>query len=155
MKSIIAPLIFSAVFCVACFSWADDYNGRTKHLWLAKTSGTWKENGKYGRYRVMVYRNPGEAHAWDSVFVDILEHRDSAGRGHVEKVRNSIELDVPGYRGYVRDVSFHRINAVTMAILFDIEMKGMEGLVLREIFLISPSGSTRKLVQAEWHDFDR
>lgn len=155
MKSTTALLSLLAVFCVTCSSWADDPERKIEHLWLAKTSGTWKENGMYGYYRVMVYRKLGEAHAWDSVFVDILEHQESKERDHTKKLKKSIELDVPGYKGYIRDVSFHQINSVTMAILFDIEMKGMEGLVLREIFLISPSGDTRKLVQAEWHDFDK
>lgn len=125
------------------------------HLWLAKTAGIWEENGKHGRYRVMAYRNPGAAHAWDSVFVDILEQQQGKTRAPAREVRKRIELDVPGYKGYVRDVSFKKINATTMAVLFDLEMKGMEGLVLREIFLVSPNGDARKLVEAKWRDFDR
>ena len=144
MKLTTAFLTHFAVFFFVCFSWAGE---NPNNLWLAKSFGSWTEDEKSGYYRVMVYRAIGESsHGFDSVFVDILE------RGETRGIKNSVELDTPGYKGYVRDVSFKKINATTMAVLLDIEMKAMDGLVLREVFLVSPDGSSRKLVEAKYQD---
>ena len=148
MKSIATFLIFVAVYFFACLSWAGSNGVEANYLWLAKTSGSWSEKGKFGYYRGMVYRMPGESGSSDSVVVDILEQSEAGKR----TVRDSIELDVPSYRGYIQDISFKKINATTMAILLDIEMNGMDGLVLREVFLISPDGGSRKLIQAKYQD---
>ena len=148
MKPIATFLTFATVYLFVCFSWATDDIGESDYLWLAKTSGSWSEEGKFGYYRGMVYRMPGESGSSDSVVVNILEQSEAGKR----TVKNSIKLDVPSYRGHVQGLSFKKINVTTMAILLDIEMNGMDGLVLREIFLISPDGSSRRLVQAKYQD---
>ena len=148
MKSTAVLLTFVAICFFSSLSWAGGDGGQESYLWLAKTSGSWSVNGKFGYYRGMVYRVPGESGSSDSVVVEILEQSE-AGK---QTVANRIELDVPSYRGYVQDISFKKIDATTMAILLDIEMNGMDGLVLREIFLTSPDGSSRRLVQAKYQD---
>ncbi len=147
MKSMTIFLLFCTILLSACLSWAD-HGKELNYLWLAKTSGTWTENGKFGYYRGMVYRKPGESGSSDRVVVDILEKNETNQR----TIKNSIELDVPSYRGYVQNISFKKINGTRMAILLDVEMNGMDGLVLREIFLISPDGSSRRIVQAKYQD---
>lgn len=126
-------------------SWA---NQEDDYLWMAKTAGSWSYGNKVGFYRVKVYRVPGEAHSGDDVVVDILE-RDGSGKRFIKKI---VPLDVPGYRGHIRDISFKKIDGERMAIIFDIEMKAMEGLVLREILLISPNGEVKTLVEAKYRD---
>lgn len=126
-------------------SWA---NQEDDYLWMVKTAGTWSGGNKVGFYRVKVYRVPGEAHSGDDVVVEILE-QDGSGKRFIKK---SVQLDVPGYRGYIRDISFKKIDEERMAIIFDMEMKAMEGLVLREILLISPNGEVKTLVEAKYHD---
>ena len=126
-------------------SWA---NQEDDYLWMAKTAGSWSDGNKVGFYRVKVYRVPGEAHSGDDVVVDILE-RDGSGKQFIKKI---VPLDVPGYRGYIRDISFKKIDGERMAIIFGIEMKAMEGLVLREILLISPNGEVKTLVEAKYRD---
>jgi len=148
MKFIVTLLTFFSIYCFACFSWAGVNGKEANYLWLAKTSGSWTEKEKFGYYRGMVYRIPGESGSSDSVVIDVLEQSEAGKR----IVRNRVELDVPSYRGYVQDISFKKINATIMAILLDIEMNGMEGVVLREVFLISPNGKSRKLVQAKYQD---
>ena len=135
------------MYCFTCFSWAEDNGEGSDDLWLAKTRGIWSEKGKYGYYRVMLYRMLGRSHSADSVVVDILEQSGTESK----KVR-SIKLDLLEYKGYVVDISLKQVNDTTMAVLLDIEMKAMYGLVLREIFLVSPDGNSRRLVEAKYQD---
>lgn len=126
-------------------SWA---NQEDDYLWMVKTAGIWSGEDIVVFYRVKVYRVPGEAHSGDDVVVEILE-QDSSGKQFIKK---SVQLDVPGYRGYIKDVSFKEIDGERMAIVFDIKMKAMEGLVLREILLISPNGEVKTIVEAKYRD---
>ena len=145
MRRRIALSVFLMVLFASSFSWAADEYG---DLWLAKSLGMWNQNtGEYVKIRVMVYRKRGEAHGYDIVFVNILERSENSWA-----LRKSVELDTPGYKGYIRDVALKRIDDERMAIIFDIEMKAMEGLVLREVFVISPSGVARRFVEAEYID---
>ena len=91
-------------------SWA---NQEDDYLWMAKTAGTWSGGNKVGFYRVKVYRVPGEAHSGDEVVVEILE-QDGSGKRFIKK---SVQLDAPGYRGYIRDISFKKIDEQRMAII--------------------------------------
>ena len=138
-----------AVVFSSCVSWADVEDNGDHYLWLAKSSGTWEAEEKYGFYRVMVYRRPGGAVSADKVVIDILESDDE--NLSVVK-RGSIDLDVPSYRGYIEGISLTTIDDQRMAVLLDIRMNGMNGMVLREAFLVSPNGAAKLLVEAEYQD---
>ena len=160
-----------AVLFSSCISWADAEDDDSYYLWLAKSSwhgydrgcvdiedgclwagertGKWKADGRDGFYRAMVYKRPGETGSSDKVVIDILE-RDDEGLSITK--RGSIDLDVPSYRGYIWDISFNTIDDQIMAVLIDVWMNGMNGMVLREVFLISPNGAAKLAVEASYQD---
>ena len=117
-------------------------------LWMARTAGTWKVGSDYGFYRVAVYRLTGD-HASDTVEVHIIK---SGPDGDAKEVVKTVPLEVPGYQGYVKDITFTKINERMMAVSLDIEMKAMEGIVLREVYLVTPDGKVRNLVIAKYQD---
>ena len=118
-------------------------------LWVGERAGKWKTDGKHGFYRAMVYSKPGETGSSDKVVIDILE-RDDEGLSITK--RGSIDLGVPSYRGYIWDISFNTIDDQIMAVLIDVWMNGMNGMVLREVFLISPNGAAKLAVEASYQD---
>lgn len=117
-------------------------------LWMAKTAGTWKSGSEYGFYRVAVYRLAGE-HASDTVEIQIIK---AGSDGSAKEVVKTVPLESPGYQGYVQEILFTKINDQLMSISLDIEMKGMEGIVLREVYLVNPDGNVRNLVKAKYQD---
>ncbi len=117
-------------------------------LWLAKSSGTWRDADRYGFYRVAVYR-AGREHARDSIEVHIIEIVDD---GVERRIVKSIPIDALGHGGNVKDISFTRINDQLMAISLDIQVRGMEGIVLREVFSITPAGTIKVVTEAEYRD---
>jgi len=138
-------LLFMMLVYSSCI-WAND---KDNYLWLAKTSGTWKaDNGTYGYYRGMVYRRLGETGASDKVVIDILEQKTSGER----LLKKEVVLPSPGYAGYVEDIFFKKITEKIMAIQLDIEMNGMGGVVLREVYLISPAGIVKRITRAQYQD---
>ena len=119
-------------------------------VWMAKTAGTWKQGARYGYYRAIVVRK-GIEHATDWVQVQLLEADDNA---NVRRVRGCINLESPGLKGYVSDLSFKKVSDNQMALSIDVEMKAMNDLVLREVFLIDSSGSARRIVEARYVEID-
>lgn len=117
-------------------------------LWMAKTAGTWKSGSDYGFYRVAVYRLTGE-HASDTVEIQIIK---AGSDGSAKEVIKTVPLESPGYQGYVQEISFTKINDQLMSISLDIEMKAMEGIILREIYLVTPDRKVRNLVKAKYQD---
>lgn len=117
-------------------------------LWMAKTAGTWKSGSDYGFYRVAVYRLTGE-HASDTVEIQIVK---AGSDGSAKEVIKTVTLESPGYQGYVQGISFTKINDQLMSISLDIEMKAMDGIVLREVYLVNPDGNVRNLVKAKYQD---
>ncbi len=109
------------------------------NLWLQKS---------HGGYKVRVYRVLGEAHAFDYVEVQIYNVADDGTRTHKE----TIKLPTPGYKGYIRDVSFNTIDKNRVAITFQVEMKAMEGVVLSELFIVEHSGKFERVLEAKYID---
>jgi hypothetical protein len=120
-------------------------------LWMARTSGTWRSAGEYGYYRVLVQRRVGEA-ALDSVFFEVLVADKISGD---LKVVRSVPIARPGYAGNVVDVDFFPRGDTEIAITLDIAMKGMDGLIQREVYLFGPTREPRLLVPAKYIDLDR
>lgn len=121
----------------------------SEYVWMVKTSGTWKADGRFGYYRVVVSRKPGEAHNFDEVQVQLLEQMKDGHR----KVVKSILLDTPGYEGYVDDINFNNnVAGGKIAISIDVLMNAMDGITLRSVYLLSPDGTVKPLVKATYKD---
>ena len=128
----------------ACLSATND------EVWLAKTGGLWTQGDHYGHYRVLVLRK-GIEHAIDQVQVQWLEADDKA---NVRHARTCINLESPGLKGYVTDVSFKKVDNNRTAIGIDIEMKAMYDVVLREVYLVSAKAEVRRVVEGKYVDLD-
>jgi hypothetical protein len=77
----------------------------------------------------------------DSVSVDILE----VGENESVKIIRTIPIDSPKYKGHIEDISFNLIDKKHIALSLDIEMKGMYGIKMRDIFLISMNGKVEPI----------
>ena len=117
-------------------------------IWLVKTKGFTTQHGGVGFYRVIVYRIPTKEDSYDQVVIEIISQNDSLEK----KVTNKIKTSIPGYKGYIADISFKELEDNKTAIIFDIEMKGMDGIVLKEIALISPDGKFKVVKEAKYVD---
>jgi hypothetical protein len=115
--------------------------------WLVKTHGIWESEKYYGYFRVTVNRQVGE-HGADDVIVDILKVEQNG----VLKIIRTIPLNTPNYKGYVTDISFNMIDKKRIAISLDIEMKGMYGIKMRDIFLVSIDGTVQQVATASFKD---
>ena len=120
-------------------------------VWLAKTGGAWKQKERYGYLRVVVLRK-GIEHATDWVQVQILEVDDKA---NLTRSRACVDLEAPGLKGYVKDVSFTKIDDTHVAVGLDVEMKAMNGVVLRDVFVIdAKAAAARRVVEAKSVEID-
>lgn len=111
-------------------------------LWMAKSGGIWREGERYGYYKVLVYRE-GTEPAQDRVLIHVTQVQSPAQN---QQVIRSVWLDTPGVKGYIADIGFKVIDGTRMALTLDISMKGMDGLTLREVYVLHPDG-TYRLVQ--------
>jgi hypothetical protein len=119
-------------------------------VWMVKTGGTWKQGARYGHYRAVVIRK-GVEHATDWVQVQFMEADDKA---NVRRVRGCVNLDSPGLKGYVNDLSFKKIDDTHTAVSIDIEMKAMNDIVLRDVFVVDAKGEARRAVEAKSVEID-
>lgn len=116
---------------------------------LMAMSTLWRFETKQGYYRARLERIISEPSA-DFVNVEWLELEDD---GRLRSTRD-ISLKTPGYKGYVADLSFHKLDEQRQVLYVDIEMKAMRGIVLREVFLLTSGGSSQRLVEANFLDID-
>ena len=131
MKTVV--LLFSLLFvCTSVVS--AEY--KDSNLWMLKS---------YGPYKAKVYKLPGRGASGDYVQVDIYDVSDDGHR----KLIKTVDLPTPGYKGYVKDIKFYSVENDRVAILFEIDMKGMEGVVLNDLFIMEASGQYKMLVDAE------
>ena len=119
-------------------------------VWMLKTSGTWTRGKRYGYYRAIVLRK-GIEHAMDQVQVQLLEADDKTNS---VRVVTCVDLDTPGLKGYVTDLDFEKIDDTRMAVGIDIEMKAMNNIVLREVFLVDATGAAKRLVKADYVEIE-
>ena len=118
------------------------------NLWLSKSSGTWELENKYGFYQVMVLRTQGREHSQDEVYIQIIRKSET---GNI--VVRTVKLNSPGYKGFVKNIELINIDEINMlALHLDIEMKAMNGITMREIYLISPDGKVKSLIEAGYID---
>jgi hypothetical protein len=119
-------------------------------VWMVKTSGTWKQGPRYGYYRALVLRK-GIEHASDRVQVQFLEADDKA---NVRRPRGCVNLESPGLKGHVSDFSFKKVDDTHTLLSIDIDMKAMNDLTLRDVFLIDARGEARQIVDAKSVEID-
>lgn len=117
-------------------------------LWLAKSGGIWREGERYGFYKVLVYRE-GTEPAQDRVLVNVTQVQSPAQN---QQVIRSVWLDTPGIKGYIADIGFKMIDNTRMALTLDIAMKGMDGLTLREVYVVRADGTYRQIQAANQLD---
>jgi len=119
-------------------------------VWMVKTSGTWKQGPRSGYYRVLVLRK-GIEHANERVQVQFLEADDKA---NLRRLRGCVNLDSPGLKGYVSDLGFKKLDDTRIMLSIDIDMKAMNDVTLRELFLIDVKGEARRIVEAKSVEID-
>lgn len=145
-SAIVLWLLLSASVFTSCVAAKDD-EPKLADVFLAKSIGVWESGKDYGYFKVIVYRM-GLEHAQDKVRVITTK----AGAENQQMVVNDIWLDAPGIKGYVNDISLKMINSSRLALALDIEMKAMEGVILREVYLIEKDQSPRLIVPANYID---
>jgi hypothetical protein len=144
--SVLLLVTLQFFFVQACSAGPEELD--YSNLWMSKTSGTWEIGKDYGYYRVLVTRKTGKDHAQDDVYVQIAKRTVDSN-----KIERTIKLDTPGYKGYVRDIELVNISgANSVAVHIDIEMKAMDGIVLRDVYLVSPDGKVKTVVQSKYMD---
>lgn len=117
-------------------------------LWLSKSIGVWEKGKKYGYFKVLVYRT-GLEHARDKVKVLITQADTKNNR---QKIKHEQWLDSPGYKGYVEGVSLKILNPDKLILGIDIEMKGMDGVVMKEVYIIDSKGKVKQVVNVKYKD---
>jgi hypothetical protein len=119
-------------------------------VWMVRTGGTWKQGARYGHYRAVVLRK-GIEHASDWVQVQFLEADDKT---NTRRVRGCVNLDSPGLKGYVSDLTFKKLDDTRTTLGIDIEMKAMNDVVLRDLFVIDAKGEARRVTEAKSVEID-
>lgn len=116
-------------------------------VWLLRSGGLWKQDSAYGNFRVLVVRK-GVEHALDHVEVQVTSIVDD----DTTAIRHCSVVPSPGLKGYVTDVSIRSVDDRWAAIELDVEMKAMDGIVLKEVFLASSDGQVLPVVEAKYVD---
>jgi len=144
MKVVLLILFLFAATCEAV-----ENNYVDENVWMVKTQGTWSNKDDYGYFKIIVLREIGE-HGADKVLFQMLKVKENS----TLEVVKIIEIPSPGYKGYVKDVSFVSIHNGKYLIALDIEMKAMNGIVLRDVFQIFSDGTFKKIVNAKYVDIE-
>jgi hypothetical protein len=122
-------------------------------LWMAQSAGIWKTGDDYGYYKVLVFKQIME-HSRDRVLVQItgLLPPEKGAEVGTEVVLHSFWLDTPGIKGYIDAIHFQMIDDQRMALMLDIRMRGMDEVVLRELYVLHPDGTYKLLQSADQID---
>ena len=140
-------IIFTFIISItACAK--EDKTPDLAELWLSKSVGVWEKGQDYGYFKVLVYRT-GLEPAGDKVQVIVT-------RADTKKNRQTVKLtkwlDTPGYKGYVNDIDLKILKPDKLILGLDIEMKGMDGVVLKEVYIVEMNGVVKKVTDAEYKD---
>ncbi len=126
-------------------SLSSNYN--ISNIFLAKSVGVWSKDKDYGYFKVIVYRD-GLEHPIDKVRVLITKANTKLNNQTVIK---DIQLKSPGVKGYIHDLSLVIVNN-QLSLGLDIEMNGMDNIVLRESFLINKDGAVKIIMPVKYID---
>lgn len=144
----VGVLLLASTACAALPSLSPPTSPPWSMLWLAKSAGTWEKEGDYGYYKILVFRQIAE-HSRDYVLVQItriVATKKENDNSTQQEVIRSFWLETPSIKGYIDDVHLKKIDEQRMALMLDINMNGMDGVVLRELYVLHPDG-TFKLLQ--------
>ena len=117
------------------------------NIFLAKSVGIWSKDKSYGYFKVIVYR-VGLEHARDKVRVLITKVNTKLNKQIIIK---DIQLKSPSIKGYIHDLSLMVVNN-QLSLGIDIEMKGMENIILRESYLINKDGVVKVIMPVKYVD---
>jgi len=115
-------------------------------VWMVRSGGLWKEGATYGNFRVLLVRQ-GVEHAIDHVEVQVTTAKDSA-----RAIRSCVVVHSPGLKGYVTDIRIHSVDTKSAAIELDVEMKAMNGVILKEVFVAFADGRVTLVSEAKYVD---
>ncbi len=115
-------------------------------VWMVRSGGYWKQEGRYGDFRVILTRT-GVEHAQDRVQVQI-----SGDDGKNRTILRCLDLPSPGLKGYVQDIRIRSVDDRVAAIELPVEIKAMEGIVLLDAFLVSVDGKVEQISEAKYAD---
>ncbi len=136
------------VLCLITYSAISfGFNYDVSNILMAKSTGVWSKGKDYGYFKVIAYRD-GLEHPADKVRVLITR---ANGESNNQAIRKDIQIKSPGIKGYVQDLSLAVVNN-QLSLGVDIEMKAMDGIVLRESFLISVDGEVKVVAPVKYID---
>lgn len=138
----------------ACLAWTGTADSQElpasaqvpQDVWLVASGGLWEQEESVGRYRVVVLRHGSEP-AEDTVDVEILKIVGDLGSERHVTLR-TIRLPSPSYKGNVISAHIHSVSKIAAVVDLRIEMRAMNGVVLSDVFLVSPAGEVRPIVVA-------
>ncbi|MDH5727627.1 MAG: hypothetical protein OEZ58_01370 [Gammaproteobacteria bacterium] len=139
-------LLFVLLFSQALF--AEKLQRNETDLWLAKKAGIWQHGDDVGFFQAKVYRQ-GSEHAHDRVVIVVTQ---VVGKEGEEKMIHQFELPTPGIKAYVQDLKLKALDDKRMALFLDLEMKAMDGVVLREVYLLNRLGKYKRISEAKYVD---
>lgn len=138
---------FIAFCCFLCLPLSHASEYEPADILLAKSAGIWESGGEYGYFKVIVYRE-GIEHSSDKVRVLVTKANPDL---NTQTIVNDFEIKSPGTKGYVNDLALKVVNN-RLAVGLDIEMKAMDGIILRESFLVDTKGHVKLLSPAKHTD---
>ena len=142
----VAPLAANALEPEECSATASDPD-----VWMVRTGGLWTVDGSYGHFRVAV-RKVGVEHSRDLLEVQVISVEGDSLEDEHRKLLRCTLLKPPLLKGYVESIGIRSVSERAAVVELDIEMKAMEGVVLREVLLVFPDGRVEKVVEAKYVD---
>jgi len=138
--------LYLGIICFPAYS-----AGFSTDLWMTKTAGIWEKGTVYGFYQVQVYRT-GIEHPIDTIEIKEIQIDEKKQK---KSVLNTYKLNTPGIKAYVHDVNMNMIDEKRMLLYLELEMKAMEGAILREVYLLGPDGKHELIEEAQYRDLSR
>jgi len=136
---------FLALCLVTYSSMSFGFSYDVSNILMAKSTGIWSKGKDYGYLKVIAYRD-GLEHPADKVRVLIIRVNAESNNQIIVK---DIQIKSPGIKGYVQNLSLIIVNN-QLSLGIDIEMKAMDGIVLRESFLISVDGEVKVVAPVKY-----
>lgn len=138
----VAFVAFIALLILTSIVAADE-----SELYMAKSIGIWEDEGTYGYFKVLVYRR-GLEHSRDDIVMLITE---ADTKNNKQKIIKKVYIQPSLIKGYVNDISLAVVNN-GLLIGLDIEIKAMDGIILREVLLVSLDGNIKVIAAADYVD---
>ena len=139
-------LVFTIALFISNPVMAKDTAPVLSDLWLSKSIGVWEKGKEYGYFKVLVYRM-GLEHAGDKIRI-IITQADTKNNHQIVKYEKWLES--PGYKGFVDDISLKMLKSDKLILGVDVEMKEMDGVILKEVYIVDLKGKVKKLVDAKY-----